>query len=103
VADPRRWWTVYEIAAYPAEAPGAGPHRGATERTNDRRVRLRRQKAAARLLRSRHLVTLGQLPDGKYQWEERPGLPPIGEESQNRLIVEFVRAERDPENVTVQE
>jgi hypothetical protein len=38
----------------------------------------------------RHLVKLGRLPDGRYQWEERPGPPPIGEESQNRLIVEFV-------------
>jgi hypothetical protein len=51
----------------------------------------------------RHLVTLGQLPDGKHQWEERAGPPPKGEESQNRLIVEFVRAERDPECLTVQE
>jgi hypothetical protein len=52
---------------------------------------------------ARHLVTLGQFPDGKYQWEEHPGPPPFGEETQNRLIVEFVRAERDPEGVIVQE
>jgi hypothetical protein len=50
----------------------------------------------------RHLVTLEQLPDGKHQWEERPGPPPIAEES-NRLLVEFVRAARDPEGVVVQE
>ena len=52
---------------------------------------------------SRHLVTLGRLADGKYQWEERPGPAPTEQQSQNRLIVEFVRAERDPEDVTVQE
>jgi hypothetical protein len=51
----------------------------------------------------RHLVTLGRLPDGRYQWEEHPGPLPIGEESQNRLIVEFVRAERDPDGATVPE
>jgi hypothetical protein len=39
----------------------------------------------------RHLVTVGRLPDGKHQWEECLGTPPIGEES-NRLLVEFVRA-----------
>ena len=24
----------------------------------------------------RHVVTVGRLPDGMYQWEERPGAPP---------------------------
>jgi hypothetical protein len=51
----------------------------------------------------RHLVTVSKLPDGRHQWEERPGAQPDGEESQNRLIIEFVRAERDPEGETVQE
>jgi hypothetical protein len=50
----------------------------------------------------RHLVTVGRLPDGRHQWEERPGAPPDGEESQKRLMVEFVRAERDPDGATVQ-
>jgi hypothetical protein len=50
----------------------------------------------------RHLVTLGQLPDGKHQWEECPGPSPIAEQG-NRLLVEFVRAARDPEGVVVRE
>jgi hypothetical protein len=33
----------------------------------------------------RHLVTLGRLPDGKHQWEERPGRRPFGED-QNRSL-----------------
>jgi hypothetical protein len=49
------------------------------------------------------VAALGRLPNGKYHWEERPGPPPIDAESQNRLIVEFVRAEPDPEGVTGQE
>ena len=28
----------------------------------------------------RHIVTLGRLPDGKHQWEERPGLVPAKED-----------------------
>ena len=28
----------------------------------------------------RHVVTLGRLPDGNYQWEERPGLAPANED-----------------------
>jgi hypothetical protein len=57
------------------------------------------KKLAADYSGPRPLVTLEQLPDGRYQWEECPGPAPIGEESQDRLIVEFVRAERDPEGV----
>ena len=30
--------------------------------------------------RERHVVTLGRLPDGEYQWEERPGPPPANED-----------------------
>ena len=41
----------------------------------------------------RHEVTAGRLPDGKYLWEERPGPPPVSEESNRRIIrVIFVRA-----------
>ena len=28
----------------------------------------------------RHVVTVGRLPDGKYQWEERPGPAPANED-----------------------
>lgn len=28
----------------------------------------------------RHVVTLGRLPDGNYQWEERPGPAPANED-----------------------
>jgi hypothetical protein len=27
-----------------------------------------------------HVVTVGQLPDGEYQWEERPGPAPANED-----------------------
>ena len=30
----------------------------------------------------RHVVTVGRLSDGKYQWEERPGLAPANEEKE---------------------
>ena len=36
----------------------------------------------------RHVVTLGRLPDGKYQWEERPGLAPANEDEDcSRTII----------------
>jgi hypothetical protein len=45
----------------------------------------------------RHEVTAGRLPDGKYLWEERPGPPPVSEESNRRIIkVIFVRAKDGP-------
>ena len=35
----------------------------------------------------RHVVTVGQLPDGKYQWEERPGpAPAIEDDGDARMI-----------------
>jgi hypothetical protein len=41
----------------------------------------------------RHEVAAGRLPDGKYLWEERPGPPPVSEESNRRIIkVILVRA-----------
>ena len=36
----------------------------------------------------RHVVTVGQLPDGKYQWEERPGpAPAIEDDGDARTII----------------
>jgi hypothetical protein len=35
----------------------------------------------------RHVVTMGQLPDGKYQWEERPGPAPAEEDADPRMII----------------
>lgn len=43
----------------------------------------------------RHIVTVGQLSNGHYQWEERPGAPRCPEEDsecQNLLRVVFVKA-----------
>ena len=34
----------------------------------------------------RHEVAAGRLPDGKYLWEERPGPPPVSEESGTHII-----------------
>jgi hypothetical protein len=33
----------------------------------------------------RHMVTVGRLPDGKYQWEERPGAP-LGDEDDDHIL-----------------
>jgi hypothetical protein len=41
----------------------------------------------------RHVVTVGRLPDGKYQWEERPGPAPANEDDgdpRTILMVNFV-------------
>jgi hypothetical protein len=36
----------------------------------------------------RHVVTLGRLPDGNYQWEQRPGPAPANEdEDYSKTIV----------------
>ena len=36
----------------------------------------------------RHVVTVGQLPDGKYHWEERPGpSPAIEDDGDARTII----------------
>ena len=36
----------------------------------------------------RHVVTVGQLPDGKYHWEERPGpAPAIEDDGDARTII----------------
>jgi hypothetical protein len=39
----------------------------------------------------RRMVTVGRLPDGKYQWEERPGAPLDDENDDHILRVIFVR------------
>ena len=36
----------------------------------------------------RHVATVGQLPDGEYQWEERPGpAPAIEDDGDARTII----------------
>ena len=35
----------------------------------------------------RHVVTVGRLADGKYQWEERPGPAPAEEDADPRTII----------------
>jgi hypothetical protein len=35
----------------------------------------------------RHVVTMGQLPDGKYQWEERPGPAPANEDDDDARTI----------------
>ena len=51
------------------------------------------KKLPAHYAGERHEVTAGRLPDGKYLWEERPGPPPLTEESNTRIIkVIFARA-----------
>jgi hypothetical protein len=35
----------------------------------------------------RHVVTLGRLADGNYQWEERPGPAPVEEEDNSKTII----------------
>jgi hypothetical protein len=36
----------------------------------------------------RHVVTLGRLADGNYQWEERPGPAPAnGDEDYSKMII----------------
>jgi hypothetical protein len=37
-------------------------------------------RSCRRITPERHIVSLGRLPDGKYQWEERPGLAPANED-----------------------
>ena len=39
----------------------------------------------------RHLVAVGQLPDGKYQWEERPGSRPADEDHGEPCIIVHFR------------
>jgi hypothetical protein len=39
----------------------------------------------------RHSVTVGRLPDGKYQWEERPGAPLDYEDDDHILRVIIMR------------
>jgi hypothetical protein len=43
----------------------------------------------------RHVVTVGRLPDGKYQWEERPGPPPAHEDSGTQIIRVILVQARD--------
>ena len=44
----------------------------------------------------RHVVTLGRLPDGNYQWEERPG-PANEDEDCSKMIIRInlVEAKHD--------
>jgi hypothetical protein len=35
----------------------------------------------------RHVVTLGRLLDGNYQWEERPGPAPVEDEDYSKTII----------------
>jgi hypothetical protein len=39
----------------------------------------------------RHIVTVGRLPDGKYQWEERPSALLYGGDDDHILRLIFVR------------
>jgi hypothetical protein len=42
----------------------------------------------------RHVVTVGRLPDGEYQWEERPGPAPANEDDGDaRTIIRVVFVE----------
>jgi hypothetical protein len=42
----------------------------------------------------RHVVTVDQLPDGEYQWEERPGPAPANEDDDDtRTIIRVVSVE----------
>ena len=46
----------------------------------------------------RHVVTLGRLPDGNYQWEERPGPAPANEDedcSKTIIRMNLVEAKHD--------
>jgi hypothetical protein len=87
-AYPCQRWAGHEIAACPAEAPLEQVR--SVEQRNSRLI-VEFGYVAKRLPPDYsgppHLVTVGRLPDGKYQWEECPGPPPIGEES-NRLLVD---------------
>ena len=39
----------------------------------------------------RHIVTVGRLADGKYQWEERPGAPPANEaDGDSTMIIRVI-------------
>jgi hypothetical protein len=37
------------------------------------------KKLPSEYVGERHIVTVAQLPNGHYQWEERPGAPPANE------------------------
>jgi hypothetical protein len=64
------------------------------------------KKLPAAYTGERHEVTAGRLPDGTYLWEERPGPPPVSEDSAKRIIQVVLVGTKDgrpdyswPENV----
>jgi hypothetical protein len=47
----------------------------------------------------RHMVTLGRHPDGKYQWEERPGAPMDGGDDGHIFRVILVEKTADSDGI----
>ena len=47
----------------------------------------------------RHMVTVGRLPDGKYQWEERPGAPLDGGDDDHIFRVILVEKIADSDGI----